>query len=88
MDLVNQGLDQVEKRADIADERMERIERTLTAMQVTLTGLATKNELSDMRDSIRNWGIAVVPSSLAAHYPPPPSCSRLAAPSLPHSKSG
>jgi hypothetical protein len=85
MDLVNQGLDQVEKRADIADERMERI---LTAMQVTLTGLATKNELSDMHDSIRNWGIAVVPSSLAAHYPPPPSCSRLAATSLPHSKSG
>jgi hypothetical protein len=53
MDLTTYRLDQAEKRAEISDARMERIEAQLTQIQVALAGLATK-------DSIRNWGIAVV----------------------------
>jgi hypothetical protein len=49
MDLTTYRLDQAEKRAEISDARMERIEAQLTQIQVALAGLATK-------DSIRNWG--------------------------------
>jgi hypothetical protein len=58
MDLTNYRLDQFEKRADAADTRMARVEDKLTAIQVTLAGLATK-------DAIRNWGLAVVAIVLA-----------------------
>lgn len=53
MNLLDYRMEQYEKRADAADARMARVEEKLTAIQVTLAGLATK-------DSIRNWGIAVI----------------------------
>lgn len=53
MDLVTYRLDQYEKRADSADARMGRVEDKLGAIQLTLAGMATK-------DSIRNWGLAVI----------------------------
>lgn len=58
MDLTTYRLDQAEKRAEAADGRMARIEDKLSAIQVTLAGLATK-------DAIRNWGVAVVAIVLA-----------------------
>lgn len=58
MDVVRYRLDQFEKRADAADARMARVEEKLTAIQVALAGLAT-------RDAIRNWGIAVIAIVLA-----------------------
>ena len=53
MDLLTYRVGQFEKRAEVADARMERIEDKLNAIQATLAGLATK-------DSIRNWGLAIV----------------------------
>jgi hypothetical protein len=53
MDLVTYRLDQYEKRAGSADARMGRIEDKLGAIQLTLACMATK-------DSIRNWGLAVI----------------------------
>lgn len=46
-------VDQFEKRAEAADGRMGRMEAQLTAIQIALASLATK-------DTIRNWGIAVI----------------------------
>jgi len=58
MDITQYRMDQFEKRADVADARMARIEDKLTAMQVTLATVATK-------DNVRNWGLAVVIAILA-----------------------
>jgi hypothetical protein len=46
-------LDQFEKRADAADARMVRVEEKLNAIQATLAGVST-------RDNIRNWGLLLV----------------------------
>jgi hypothetical protein len=53
MDLVTCRLDQYAKRAKTADACMALIETKLGAIQLTLAGMATK-------DSIRNWGLAVI----------------------------
>lgn len=53
MDITEYRLNQFEKRAEQSDARMGRIEEKLTDIQIALAGLAT-------RDTIRNWGIAVV----------------------------
>jgi hypothetical protein len=52
MDLLAYRVDQIDRRAEAADARMARVEDKLTAIQVTLASVATK-------DSIRNWGLAV-----------------------------
>jgi hypothetical protein len=52
-ELIAYRLDQFEKRADGADARMARVEEKLGAIQLTLAGVATK-------DNIRNWGLVVV----------------------------
>lgn len=59
--LLNYRMDQYEKHADAADARMARVEEKLTNIQLTLAGLATK-------DSIRNWGIAVIAIVLATGF--------------------
>jgi hypothetical protein len=59
MDLMAYRVDQIEKRAEAADARMARVEDKLTAIQVTLASLATK-------DSIRNWGLAVAAIVIAS----------------------
>jgi hypothetical protein len=53
MDITSYRLDQFEKRADLADARLVRIEDKLTDIQVTLADVATK-------DSIQNWGLATI----------------------------
>ena len=58
MDLTEYRLDQAEKRAEALDARMARIEDKLSAIQVTLAGLAT-------RDAVRNWGVAIAAIVLA-----------------------
>jgi hypothetical protein len=52
MDLLTYRMDLFEKRSDAADARMARVEDKLTAIQIALASLATK-------DTIRNWGLAV-----------------------------
>lgn len=59
-------MDQFEKRFEAIDARMARIEAALQSIQVTLAGLVTKEELNQVRESVRNWGIAVIAIVFAA----------------------
>jgi hypothetical protein len=59
MDLLAYRMSQFEKHAEAADARMARIEDRLVSVQVSIAALATK-------DSIRNWGLAIIAIVMAA----------------------
>ncbi len=52
-DLTNYRLEQVEKRYDKLDTRIQGIEESLSRIQITLGGIATKGDM-------RNWGLALI----------------------------
>jgi len=58
-DLTNYRLEQVEKRYDKLDTRIQGIEEILSNIQVTLGGIATKGDM-------RNWGFALIAIIIAS----------------------
>jgi len=52
MDMIPYRLEQVEKRYDAMDARMGRVEERLGEIQVTIAGLATKESVEALKDSL------------------------------------
>lgn len=52
MDMIPYRLEQVEKRYDAMDARMGRVEERLGEIKVTIAGLATKESVEALKDSL------------------------------------